>query len=456
MQIASPQMVNTASSSWLGINRIWIVLVIIVPIIPKVAIMQSASLTLLLDDFSLISGVMLGWAGILVRGLIHGKSKIWYSQVGTVLSYFVLYKLTDFFILSLVYPWGGIGMRGSALLFSEGILVLVRVFNLAMVYFLMHHYLRDRQDVYFALRVYGISVGVVVLGGLFQHFILGHPVMTSTFRNIHVLGQIIPGVWGAENPWTDPSATGHEHLGAFMVLTLSIIGGCLFYQWPSKPGHRRLLTAFYLCCLFVLLMTSSRGAWVGGLASGMALSFIAVRQRKFTILFRIFLLLALALAGLYIVGFDFYFHIGQRVEKLPAILEGKVLDDSGQHRIHLLKILWQMFIDKPLLGWGAGGAGRIAEGQFMRELVEGGIIGLGLFLALMFTIIKVAFKANRTTELCLLKGLSLGLICGVVGYMGHCLFTELFILPKVSVPFWVLTAVVHRLYFIEKQMRGEI
>jgi len=108
-----------------------------------------------------------------------------------------------------------------------------------------------------------------------------------------------------------------------------------------------------------------------------------------------------------------------------------------------------MFEEKPLLGWGAGGAGRIAEGQFIRELVEGGAIGFTIFIFLMFAVSKSALRTNRYSDTSLAKGLSLGFVCGLCGYMGHSIFTELFVLPKVSVPFWILAAVVHRLYFIE-------
>ena len=99
-------------------------------------------------------------------------------------------------------------------------------------------------------------------------------------------------------------------------------------------------------------------------------------------------------------------------------------------------------MESPLLGWGAGGAGRIAEGQYIRELAEGGIIGLALFVALIASCVLIARKHYREAGDPLVKGSNLGLACGIAGMAGQSLFTELFILTKVGASFWVLVAIV--------------
>jgi O-antigen ligase len=438
------------------LSRLWIGLIISVPIIPKVAVFHAAGTIFLLDDFALICGICLGGVDLLGPAAIGGRGRLFTSRVGIVLALAVAYKAVDLLFLSLFYPWGDLSMRGSALLFTEGVLVLVRISAIAAVYLLFFHFLRNLKDTYLVVQLYGLTVIVVVVIGLLQHFLLGHPIMTSTFRNIHALGQIIPGIWGAENPWLDASATGHEHLGAFMILALSIICGCLAYQWPLKIWHRNIVIILGLAGVYVLLMASSRGAWVGILCAGIAFFFLAINRGKQVFLNRLVFLLALSTVCLYFAGFNFGSNIISRVDKLPSILEGEMQDNSGSHRLVLLENLWMMFLEKPVLGWGAGGAGRIAEGQIIRELVEGGVIGGFIFLALMVVSYKMAIGTNRVVRDPLAKGLSLGFACGLIGLVGHCLFTELFVLPKVSVPFWAIAAVVHRLYFIETKGRGEL
>ena len=175
-----------------------------------------------------------------------------------------------------------------------------------------------------------------------------------------------------------------------------------------------------------------------------------IRGRKAFVL-RGIVLLVIGLGVLYFIGFDFNLHIVNRVEKLPAILGGKVEDDSAIHRLGLLKYLWNMFLEMPLFGWGAGGAGRIAEGQIQRELVEGGLVGGALFICILGCCANIALKVNRLAKSDFARGISFGYICGLTGLMGQGLFTELFILPKVIIPFWIIGAIVHRLYSIEIQ-----
>jgi O-antigen ligase len=436
-------------------SRFWIGLIISVPIIPKVAVFQVGGTGVLLDDFVLLCGIALGFIELLGDAIACGQSSFFLSRVSIASVLFFSYKAVALFSLSLFYPWGDLSQRGLALLFVEGIIVLVRLGALAAIYLLAFHFLRRIKDLYFVFKAYGITVLIVVAIGLIQYFLLDHGILTSTFRNIDALGQVIPGVWGVENPWLDPSATGHEHLGAFMVFALSVISGCLSHGWPTRSIYKKSVMVLFLIGVFVLMMASSRGAWFGALCAGIAFIWLAFRLRKLLFVSRMVLLLAGGVFCLYVAGFDFAVHIGSRVDKLPAIFEGKVLDNSGIHRMGLLNFLWNMFMDKPLLGWGAGGAGRIAEGQYIRELVEGGIIGGFLFFILMVTCGKMAMNTYRTTEDPLFKGVSLGFVCGLVGLMGHCVFTELFILPKVSVPFWVIAAVLHRFYFIESQCRDK-
>jgi hypothetical protein len=437
------------------LSRLCIGLIISVPVIPKVAVFHAAGTIFLLDDFVLICGICMGLINLLGPAAVGGQGRLLVSRAGIVLALAVAYKAVDLFFLSLFYPWGDLSMRGSALLFAEGVLVLVRISAIAAVYLLLFHFLRSIKDVYFVVQLYALTIAIVVVVGLLQHFLLGHPVMTSTFRNIHALGQIIPGIWGVENPWLDISATGHEHLGAFMILALSTIGGCIAYQWPLKAWHRNIAAMLGLAGVYVLLMASSRGAWIGALCAGIAFFFLAISRRKLAFLNRLVFLLVLSTVCLYFAGFNFGSNIISRVDKLPSILDGEMLDDSGSHRLVLFENLWMMFLEKPILGWGAGGAGRIAEGQILRELVEGGVIGGFMFLVLMVISYKMAIGTNRVARDPLSKGLSLGFACGIVGLVGHSFFTELFILPKVSVPFWAVAAVVHRLYFIEMKGRGE-
>lgn len=147
---------------------------------------------------------------------------------------------------------------------------------------------------------------------------------------------------------------------------------------------------------------------------------------------------------------DVIAYVEGRIKDLSDIRPGEIKDDSARNRIGLLGNLWNAFLRSPIIGWGSGGAGRIAEGQWIRELVEGGVVGGVIFLSVMLKNLGSTVRAYRLSGDPLVQGVSMGFVCGLVGLLGQSLFTELFILTKIGVPFWMLAAVVHRLHRLEQ------
>ena len=148
---------------------------------------------------------------------------------------------------------------------------------------------------------------------------------------------------------------------------------------------------------------------------------------------------------------DLAIYISVRVVGLLDILSGEVSDDSAGLRLLLYSFLWRIFMENPIVGMGPGGAGRIAEGQLIRELVEGGIVGGLLFLGLVFRCGQLAARSHRDSEIPIVQGVSVGFVCGLFGLVGQSFFTDLLILTKIGVPFWILAAIVHRAYGLEQR-----
>ena len=64
-----------------------------------------------------------------------------------------------------------------------------------------------------------------------------------------------------------------------------------------------------------------------------------------------------------------------RVTKLLRVFLGEIRDDSAKLPIGTFLIIVDIFEAHFLVGFGIGKAGRIAEGQYIRKLVESGLIG---------------------------------------------------------------------------------
>jgi len=433
-------------------ERLWIGILVFVPLLPKVAVVFLGGTPFLLDDLALFFAIAVAAAQLLLQASVTGNLRLCLSRAATVFGALVLYKCLVLALLSLFLPWTDRGAIGKGVLVTEGVLVISKSLVFFSSYVLLYTALRTASLIRFVLNLFILSIVVVVSIGVFQYFVLEHNMLTSTFRNVHLISKpVASGGFGLDNPWSVASGVGHEHLGAFAVMSACLLGGMLLCRWPHLAGRRTLICLLLLGCLFCLVFASSRGAWIGGLCALAAFVWFVYKKQQVGRLFGFFLLVAGGTLLLrWIWGIDIIDFVIRRTTDLSGIYSGEVTDDSAKSRLHLLGGLWNIFLSSPLIGWGPGGAGRIAEGQLMRELVEGGVLGAGLFAIIMVRTGRIAYRSYCASSDPMVQGVSMGFICGLVGLLGQTFFTELFVLTKIGTPFWLLAAVVHRFSVLER------
>lgn len=81
-----------------------------------------------------------------------------------------------------------------------------------------------------------------------------------------------------------------------------------------------------------------------------------------------------------------------------------------------------------------------SHNQYIRNFVETGIIGLIVFLFLLYSIIKASLQVFFKSKDPLLMGVGAGLFCSTVVMMVIALFAESFIVVKINEPYWFLAA----------------
>jgi O-antigen ligase len=427
-------------------SRMLVYSLVMIPLIPKIKVFGAGESPILLDDFVLLMCVCLGLAALVLRAAVVGRISFPVNPVVVAFSIFLLYKITFFFILAFFLPWINSLQLARGIVFGEGILVVTKTSFIFAAFLVVLVVLRGYDDARNALQAMILCIVLVVAVGLAQFAILDHTVLTSTFRNVYALGIKIPGRWMFDDPWFGHAAVGHEHFGAFMIISFALFSGMLLCGYPSTPRRRFALIVLWGLCIFSLVFSSSRGAWIGWCCSLGALGLWQMSRGKLlqACLYGVVAVLALAVAD-QIWNLQLEVYITKRVEGLVAAFSGEIKDVSAIKRIELFGKLWGRFIERPLIGWGAGSAGRIAEGQHIRELVEGGIVGWGLFVGMLTICGWQARKRYKASDDPLVRGSNVGLISAIVGLLGQSAFTELFILTKVGVPFWVLVAILQRL-----------
>lgn len=173
-----------------------------------------------------------------------------------------------------------------------------------------------------------------------------------------------------------------NHFGTYLVVVLAAAWG--LRSNLDGPG-RRVVDGISLLSFVVLILTLSRSAWLVAAALIVAVGW---RNRK--------ILLAGAVASGAVVLF------------MPRVLGRvlNVLEVSGEGasstaiRLEIWSFAFPYWLNEPILGhgWGAFLAlsdGIYAHNDYLRVLLETGVVGLAAFLFFMFSLVKHAWVAGR-------------------------------------------------------------
>ena len=227
-------------------------------------------------------------------------------------------------------------------------------------------------------------------------------------------------------------------LGGYLVLLFAICAGLFAYS--PDPTWRFWTGAMACFIMYPFLYSLSRGSYLAFTA--MYLTLVVLTRKKKTLLL-IILLLAIGFFPMVLPK-----KVTDRVTKtfVPGkhyeILGERIaLDESAAYRIESWRNTMEMWVHRPLLGYGITGVG-LVDTQYAQILGETGIIGAWIFAWLMITVFRNALRVFNTVEDDWSRGLALGFIAGFAGMLVHAFSANTFIIVRIMEPFWFLTAVV--------------
>lgn len=180
----------------------------------------------------------------------------------------------------------------------------------------------------------------------------------------------------------------------------------------NKKSHGFLAIAAFgilILQLIALYLTQTRGAWIGLLMIVILASWYYNKRIMFLALLVIIPLVFLVPGIL------------NRFSDIYAPANGAALS-SFWWRIDFWNQYYGLIIDKPIFGHGIGSFSYYAEGMFahndhLRLLVEVGVVGWLIYLAIFFAIIKNAVNALKVVDVELFKALLISLIAIVSAYL---------------------------------------
>ena len=91
------------------------------------------------------------------------------------------------------------------------------------------------------------------------------------------------------------------------------------------------------------------------------------------------------------------------------------------------------------------------DAQYPRILAETGIVGMLAFAWLVYALFHLGLGSWRYAQDDLLRGLSVGLIAGLVGLLVHAIGANTFIIVRIMEPFWYLTGIIFALSAMDEE-----
>jgi len=305
--------------------------------------------------------------------------------------------------------------------------------HLAFMIFLpvAFHVLRERRDQVLLLLAISVSLFLNALQGI-NHSWLAFAAGSLERHRAMALLALQPNIYGTALA---------VYLPFCLVLALHRVGG---------PWIRLWFATVTAAVSFALLLTLSRGAWLGAIAAVFVIAL--VRNRA--------LLFVLALG---VIGYQAWLpeQAVKRIEVTTTVDEDDeigadaIAEGSTQMRIEQYKSLPAMMADNPFLGWGYrsfptvferhGTLGRAkgAHSSYVQVGTEEGIVGLVLLVTILFASAWAGVRAARADEP-FVQWMGIGLLGATVALAVCMASGARFELQKILGWFWILAGIVER------------
>jgi O-antigen ligase len=364
---------------------------------------RGRGLTLRLDDFLLI---IIGFSWFLKTAVR--------KELGLFLKTPLNKPIAYYFIACLVSTL--FGFMAGRVKGVNGFFFVLKYFEYFIIYFMAVNHIKEKKNIERFLFTMLAVCCIVCIVAIYQIPAGGR--VTAPF----------------EGPEGEPNT-----LGGYLVLMLSIVLGLLLTYGSTK--QKFLLGLLSLLIVISLSATHSRSSWIALIPMIMMLLYFSEKKKAI-----ILTLIILAMMSPFILPQSVKerarFTFTQPKETGQITFGNIRIDTSTSARLNSWKnVLERDFIKNPLLGYGVTGYSFL-DTQYVRVLAETGVIGLIIFLILIYSIFLNSVHAFRSTTDPLLGGLSLGYLAGFAAMLIHSIGANTFIIVRIMEPFWFLTAMI--------------
>lgn len=360
----------------------------------------------------------------------------------------VTIRLEDLILAIIIFSWlGRVAIFKELGLFlrtplNRPILTLIIIFALSTTLGVMAGYVKPLSGVFFTLKyieyffVYFMVLNLIYSKEQVKRLLVA-AFIVSLLVSLYAISQI-PSGERVTAPFEGRYGGEPNTLGGYLVLMIAMAGGIALTVKSDKA--RIALVALIVIMVVPLLYSLSRGSWLAFMAVPAVFLFYSKRWMLVPLLVVTVLILPFVSPQAVKERFTYTFKPDPGFRETQRIGEF-AFDPSTSERIVSFKRAFWKWAQRPILGHGVTGGG-FMDNQYFRILLETGFLGLLAFLWMNIVIFRESWRYYKFSDDTIFKGLSLGLMAGVVAMLVHSIGASTFIIVRIMEPFWFFVALV--------------
>ncbi|MFH1212559.1 MAG: O-antigen ligase family protein [Candidatus Neomarinimicrobiota bacterium] len=323
----------------------------------------------------------------------------------------------------------GFGMMFGRVNVLSGLFFVVKYIQYYMIYFMVVNQVRSKKQIDNYMISLIITYVIVTVLALIQ--IPSGKRVTAPFEG------------DAGEPNT---------LGGYLIFIIAInLSLLLTPEVFTDSRVRRGLFIITVLSVIPYLMTNSRGSWAAGIP--VVIGYIFISKKRWIIVGFVAILIGIApfIFPRTVIDRVKYTFTEQRgyAASLQEHVGGLTIDTSASERIRSWRSAFNDLGKHPILGFGVTGW-RFLDAQYMRVLIETGVVGLGAFLFLLFSILSNVQKISKTAQIPVFRAYALGYLIAVISMMTHGIGANTFIIIRIMEPFWLVCGLIMAIPEVEK------
>jgi O-antigen ligase len=226
-------------------------------------------------------------------------------------------------------------------------------------------------------------------------------------------------------------------LGGYLLFMIALAGSLFLI---TKSFKQKIGWGIFAVVLIVpFLFTLSRTSWLAAVPVAIAFFFLSERKIPFLFLIVFSVVIFVIVAPSQVKDrIDYTFN--QPPHRGQIEIGDARIDTSASARIRSWQFGLAGWTKHPILGYGVTGFA-FMDSQYIRTLVETGLIGLFIFFYLLFRIYREMIKVYRRLREPFYRGLAMGYVAGFIGLVIHGIGANTFIIIRIMEPFWLFTGI---------------